>query len=143
MRDSNTKVGGATVLRSGSSHSANGVLSAFRARQAVVLVYGIEGESNRRPVVGPNGSVVSELYLNYAGAGARQSSEKACWRERFDGSPIQYRYPLISKMHSTSTAALPGSDPMPTALRAPTPFSSPNTSASNSEKPLMTTGCSL
>jgi hypothetical protein len=34
---------------------------------------------------------------------------------------------LNSKMHSTSTAMFPGSGPMPTALRAPTP-ASPNTS---------------
>src|SRR3954466_16211703 len=36
-----------------------------------------------------------------------------------------------------------GSDPMPTALRAPTPASSPNTSAISSENPLITCGWSL
>src|SRR5262245_57785547 len=46
-------------------------------------------------------------------------------------------------MHSTSTAMLPGSEPMPTALRAPTPASSPKTSAISSEKPLITCGWSL
>jgi hypothetical protein len=40
---------------------------------------------------------------------------------------------ITSKMHSISTEMLPGSVPMPTALRAPTPASSPNTSAINSE----------
>src|SRR5438874_4383770 len=45
-----------------------------------------------------------------------------------------------SKMHSISTAMLPGKEPMPTALRAPTPASSPKTSAINSETPLITSG---
>src|SRR5262249_6297993 len=45
-----------------------------------------------------------------------------------------------SKMHSISTAMLLGNAPMPTALRAPTPASSPKTSAISSLKPLITAG---
>ena len=48
--------------------------------------------------------------------------------------------PSISKMASISTAMLRGSDPMPTALRAPIPLSSPNTSTNNSLHPLITFG---
>src|SRR5262249_19982822 len=47
-----------------------------------------------------------------------------------------------SKIHSTSTAIPPGRALVPIALRAPTPLSSPNTSAINSEKPLITFGWS-
>src|ERR1051325_1277223 len=46
-----------------------------------------------------------------------------------------------SKIASISTAMFPGNDPMPTALRAPMPFSGPTTSAINSLYPLMTCGC--
>jgi hypothetical protein len=45
-----------------------------------------------------------------------------------------------SKMHSISTAMLPGRALWPTALRVPTPASSPNTSRISSEKPLITWG---
>ncbi|QEG29401.1 hypothetical protein GobsT_41970 [Gemmata obscuriglobus] len=48
--------------------------------------------------------------------------------------------PSISKMHSISTAMPPGSELWPTALRAPTPASSPNTSFISSENPLITFG---
>ena len=43
---------------------------------------------------------------------------------------------------SISTAIWPGSDPMPTALRAPMPRSRPNTSAKSSLQPLITLGWS-
>gem|GEM_PF-5182510 len=46
---------------------------------------------------------------------------------------------FTSKIASTSTAMLPGSEPMPTALRAPFP-GSPNTSTIRSLNPLMTAG---
>ena len=45
-------------------------------------------------------------------------------------------------MASISTAMFPGSGPMPTALRAPTPRSGPHTSANSSLQPLITLGCS-
>ena len=45
-----------------------------------------------------------------------------------------------SKIASISTAMFPGSDPIPTAERAPIPFSFPNTSANNSLQPLITCG---
>ncbi len=56
--------------------------------------------------------------------------------------PKSVLHATSSKMHSTSTAMFPGSGPMPTALRAPTPASSPNTSRMSSLKPLMTFGWS-
>src|SRR5712671_3875886 len=49
-------------------------------------------------------------------------------------------YSAISKIASISTAIFPGNDPIPTALRAPIPFSFPNTSANNSLQPLITAG---
>ena len=49
----------------------------------------------------------------------------------------------IAQIASISTAQPAGSDATPTALRAPTPASVPNTSRINSLKPLMTAGCSL
>ena len=49
-------------------------------------------------------------------------------------------YCLSSNWASTSTVMFIGSDPMPTALRAPTPFSGPNNSANRSLKPLITAG---
>ncbi len=47
-----------------------------------------------------------------------------------------------SKTPSISAAMLPGSGPVPKALRAPMPHSSPKTAAKSSEQPLMTLGWS-
>ena len=46
----------------------------------------------------------------------------------------------VLKIASISTAIFPGSDPMPTALRAPIPFSLPQKSANSSLHPLITAG---
>ena len=53
----------------------------------------------------------------------------------------ELRQSLTWKIASISTAISPGSEPMPTALRAPLP-GSPKTSTIRSEKPLMTLGWS-
>ena len=53
---------------------------------------------------------------------------------------VDHAQSVTSKMHSISTEMFPGSELVPIALRAPTPASSPNTSAINSEKPLITCG---
>src|SRR5207248_561194 len=91
-------------------------------------------------------------------AGARAGDEQlfggvVSWRAESRERPGEAFHPVAhatrlaihdnSKIHSTSTEIFPGSEPMPTALRAPTPASSPNTSAINSEKPSITLGWSL
>lgn len=70
--------------------------------------------------------------LNFAACGFAQVVVQSRKRRKMIHS--------TSKMHSISTAMFPGSELCPTALRAPTPASSPNTSFISSEKPLMTFG---
>ena len=64
-------------------------------------------------------------------------------RRRSDVGPVGNVKPIahaISNTASISTVMSPGNETMPIALRAPTPFSLPNTSANSSLQPLMTLG---